>query len=135
MWLIHSSLLSPRADSLFFPPQKGFLVRLVVALVKEALRFFGSDSVFLDSPLSAAGMGQAAALGVFLGKPRTANSDAMSGAEEETHALIRGLPPAPPSVICASNLRRAVATAGVALAERIRRTGEARRVRCDRFTA
>jgi broad specificity phosphatase PhoE len=102
---------------------QGFLVRLAVASVREALRFFTADSVFVDSPLSSTGASQAAALSVFLNTPKT-EKDGLSKAETEAHALVRAAPGAPPSVVVASNLRRAIATAGIGLAERLRRTGE-----------
>ena len=94
-----------------------------MALVREALRIVAPDSVFVDSPLSAAGRAQAAALSVFLSQPRT-TADGLSHAEAEAHALCRAGPGAPASVVCASNLRRAIQTAGIGLSERLRRTGE-----------
>ena len=103
--------------------KQGFLVRLTMAVVREALRFLSPDSVFVDSPLSATGAAQAAALSVFLASPRT-EADGLSKAEAEAHAIVRGAAGAPPSVLASSNLRRAIATAGICLAERVRRTAE-----------
>jgi hypothetical protein len=98
-------------------------VRLAIALFREALRLVSPDSVFIDSPLSSTGANQAAALSVFLATPRD-ERHGLSRAEAEAHALVRGAPGAPPSVLASSNLRRALSTAGIALSERLRRTGE-----------
>jgi len=108
------------------PPHRlsqGFLFRLLGALAREALKLVHPDSVFVDSPLSAAGLSQAAQLAAFLATPK-GEADGLTRAEAEVHALARGGQGAPPSLLAASNLRRAVATAGIALSERIRRTGE-----------
>jgi broad specificity phosphatase PhoE len=113
----------PAHDVACIAAAQGFLVRLAVALVREALRLVLPDSVFVDSPLSAAGQAQAAALSVFLSQPRT-EADGLSHAEAEAHALCRAGPGAPASVVAASNLRRAIQTAGIGLSERLRRTGE-----------
>jgi hypothetical protein len=96
---------------------------LAIALFREALRAPALDSVFLDSPLSSTGTVQAAALSQFLSTPRD-ERHGLSRAEAEAHALVRGAAGAPPSVLASSNLRRALSTAGIALAERLRRTGE-----------
>jgi len=91
--------------------------------VRETFLWFTSDSVFLDSPLSFLGMAQATALSTFLDEPRT-EDHGLFPADVAAHALLRAAPGSQPSVLATSNLRRAAATTAVALAERLRRTGE-----------
>lgn len=100
-----------------------FPLRLALACIREAFAWATPDSVFLDSPLSALGAGQAALLAKWLATP-TREADGFTRAAADAHATLCAAPGAPPSAVSSSNLRRAVSTAAVALAERLRRTGE-----------
>ncbi len=111
------------------------LPRLVWGVVRELLYIPTSHSVFIDSPLSKHGIGQAASLRSFLSN-YSANRDKQrangGGApeDEETRRLdtlvatMNGEPNGMPSVVVTSNLRRAIDTGCVALWNRIRKTKE-----------
>lgn len=85
-----------------------------------------SDSWFFDSPLSAKGVGQGEGLRKFLKKERmrlgsnTRNAGSVVGGEERAvrSLLALGEEDDPSSVVCSSNLRRAISTAAIGLADR-----------------
>merc|ERR1711871_1713740 len=76
-----------------------------------------ADSVFLDSPLTPTGIRQGQVL--YNELERTPVTDS---AEDEYKRVLRG--ERGTSVIVASNLRRAMSTAAIALQGRMKRTGE-----------
>lgn len=101
-----------------------FPLRLAGALLRELAAWPTPGSLFLDSPLSAVGSHQAANLAKWLAHPR-AHADGATAGEERARATLAAVPGGPPSVLATSNLRRSASTAAIALAERLRRTGEA----------
>ncbi|KAG5179908.1 hypothetical protein JKP88DRAFT_268866 [Tribonema minus] len=83
-----------------------FLVRLVSALIREALLLTTRDSVFFDSPLSDTGIKQTQELVRFLQRPQGSVADPKV---DEIVAILNG-EAAKGSVLTTSNLRRAIAT-------------------------
>lgn len=90
-----------------------FPVRVVTGLLRELFKLPSRDSLFVDSPLSDLGARQAAELRKFLATPQT---DARAA---ELVATLNG--EGGSSVTVTSNLRRAIATAVIGLADRLRR--------------
>lgn len=89
-----------------------FPVRVIIGLVRELFKLPSYDSLFVDSPLSSLGARQAVELQKLL---------ASSPADLETKELIsilRG--ESGSSLLVTSNLRRAIATAVIGLADRLR---------------
>eukprot|EP00908_Phaeocystis_cordata_P011152 Transcript_21995.p1 GENE.Transcript_21995~~Transcript_21995.p1 ORF type:complete len:350 (+),score=173.93 Transcript_21995:364-1413(+) len=93
-----------------------FLVRLVKAVLMELYLIPFDDSCFLDSPLSDLGLEQCSSLQAFLRNPCLDPA-----AQPDFDVLTAG---EGRSVIVSSQLRRAVATAAIALADRLKRTNE-----------
>ena len=85
--------------------------RLRDAVVKEAKLGNTLDSVFMDSPLSKIGTDQAEALQEFV-----------ETGEEKLSELLRGKEG--DSIMCSSNLRRALSTLTIGMWERLKRTQE-----------
>eukprot|EP00750_Incisomonas_marina_P022239 INCI4956.1.p1 GENE.INCI4956.1~~INCI4956.1.p1 ORF type:complete len:396 (-),score=68.95 INCI4956.1:521-1708(-) len=112
------------------------LPRLVWGIVRETLFLPTSHSVFIDSPLSKEGIGQAITLRTFLtnySKKREADrAGASAGVEEDPEvrrmdrlvATLNGEPNGDPSLLVTSNLRRAINTGCVAMWNRLRNTKE-----------
>jgi hypothetical protein len=90
---------------------KDFPGRLGRALAEEARVVTTLDSVFVDSPLSEEGCTQAKELKKFVEGGSGALNGVLRGVEGE-------------SVLCASNLRRALSTATIAMWDRLQRTQE-----------
>ena len=107
------------------------LPRLLYGVFRELLYIPTSHSIFIDSPLSKEGIGQALTLQNFLTNytPSTANSDASARASAPTYmdtlvATMKGEPNGLESVLVASNLRRAINTACVSFWGRLQKTKE-----------
>jgi hypothetical protein len=86
--------------------------RLFTSIIQEIQVLNLPDSVFWDSPLSPSGIRQSIQLSAWLEHMRTKNSHA---------ALLCGDDPSIPSVVCVSNLRRAVSTILTGLSGRLSR--------------
>lgn len=110
-----------------------FLPNLIYAIGMEVYYFVSgkdSDSWFFDSPLSSKGVGQGEGLRRFLKKERMrlgvgAKSDGngMSGEENAIRLLLAaGEESDPTSQVVSSNLRRAISTAAIGLADRFAAT-------------
>eukprot|EP00611_Tribonema_gayanum_P020163 TRINITY_DN3626_c0_g1_i3.p1 TRINITY_DN3626_c0_g1~~TRINITY_DN3626_c0_g1_i3.p1 ORF type:complete len:333 (-),score=105.50 TRINITY_DN3626_c0_g1_i3:200-1198(-) len=97
-----------------------FLVRLVSALIREALLLTTRDSVFFDSPLSDTGIKQTQELVRFLQRPQGSVADPKV---DEIVAILNG-EAAKGSVLTTSNLRRAIATGLIVFWDRLRQTRE-----------
>uniref|UniRef100_A0A6T0R787 Uncharacterized protein n=1 Tax=Alexandrium monilatum TaxID=311494 RepID=A0A6T0R787_9DINO len=102
-------------------------IRLVRALVKEALMLFDQDSLFIDSPLSKVGINQGWDLLTFLAAQKagclTPGMASRPAAELEVCdlvSIIRG--DAGESVVVSSILRRAVSTGMLCLSPRLLKT-------------
>ena len=95
--------------------------RLLRALARELGLFFTGDSIFIDSPLNEEGLSQVHVLRRFLRAPAPASAPP---AVRSAIAVLRGEQGAPSSVVVASNLRRAIATATIGLWDRLRRNSE-----------
>jgi len=93
-----------------------FLVRLVKAVLYELYLIPFSDSCFLDSPLSDLGLEQCASLQAFLRNPCL---DPVAQPDFDVLTAGEGS-----SIIVSSQLRRAVGTAAIALADRLKRSNE-----------
>lgn len=85
--------------------------RLRDALVKEGKLVNTLDSVFMDSPLSKIGTDQAEELQQFLETGETSLSELLRGNEGD-------------SIMCSSNLRRALSTLTIGMWDRLKRTQE-----------
>ena len=94
-----------------------FLVRLVECCLQELFLLFADDSAFLDSPLSEHGLKQCEGLQTFL-RAKCSDKDT----EEDFAALTNG---EGYSLVLSSQLRRAAATAAIALSDRLQRSREA----------
>lgn len=92
------------------------LPRLLIAIIREVLFWPGSDSVFLDSPLSDHGIQQAKDIQQFLRNP--------GPLPEELQPVLKDLQSKTSSVVVSSNLRRAIATACVGLKDKLRKSGD-----------
>lgn len=88
-----------------------FIVRLFTALKNEFIQSVTLDSVFVDSPLSEEGCDQAKELHQFI-----------EGSTTGIGAIVKGIEG--DSIICSSNLRRALSTGTIGCWERLRRTQE-----------
>ena len=86
-------------------------VRLALGIVREVMAFLSPESIFLDSPLSSKGIQQAVEI-----------HDALRCSVE--HAELVEVVNRTNSVVCSSNLIRAVETVTIALADRLAETGE-----------
>mmetsp|Transcript_13533 Transcript_13533/g.32781 ORF Transcript_13533/g.32781 Transcript_13533/m.32781 type:complete len:407 (+) Transcript_13533:174-1394(+) len=106
-----------------------FVPNLLYAALVETYYFVSgrdSDSWFFDSPLSAKGVNQGEGLRKFLKKEKMRlgsgrkNASSIVGGEERAvrSLLALGEEGDPSSVVCSSNLRRAISTAVVGLADR-----------------
>lgn len=106
------------------------LPRLVWGIIRETLYIPTSHSVFIDSPLSKEGIGQAITLRTFLtnyskhadaaaatGEPRNERLDLLV-------STLNGEADGEPSVLVSSNLRRAINTGCIAMWNRLRKTNE-----------
>jgi broad specificity phosphatase PhoE len=96
----------------------GFIGRLIKGFVREILFLHTPYSVLFDTPLNHEGIQQAVDLS---DKLKTLKSD--NAFVNETVSLLRG-DSSEPSIIVCSNLRRALATLGIGLWERLDKTGE-----------
>lgn len=108
-----------------------FVPNLVYALVVEAYYFVSgkdSDSWFFDSPLSAKGVGQGEGLRRFLRKEKMRLGSTGNADEERAVKLLLALGEegAPTSHVVSSNLRRAMSTAAIGLADRFAATTAAK---------
>jgi hypothetical protein len=96
-----------------------FFVRLARAVWREVRLLPTRDSLFVDASLSHEGLEQIEHLHEFL-----ADADDPSGDNAELIAILRGDRDVDKSILVASNLRRAIATALIGLQHRLKRTGE-----------
>jgi len=108
-----------------------FVPNLLYAILMEVYYFVSgkdSDSWFFDSPLSAKGVGQGEGLRRFLKKERMrlgvgTRSNATTGEEKAVRLLLAaGEESNPTSQVVSSNLRRAISTAAIGLADRFAAT-------------
>lgn len=97
-----------------------FFPRLAKAFVREMAMYPSPRSIILDTPLNALGIKQARDLAEFLNNSSPNQSDP---ALRDILACLRGDTPED-SLIVSSNLRRALATVGIALKGRLDRTNE-----------
>lgn len=95
-----------------------FPKRLGSALQSEANLMTTLDSVFVDSPLSQLGCEQALELQNFI----------ESEQDKEFGAVLKGTHPSVKSVLCSSNLRRALSTGTIGFLQRLKRTQEKIRI-------
>ena len=95
--------------------------RFIRALFRELGLFFTGDSIFIDSPLNEEGLSQVHALRQYLRAPAPPSAPPVV---RSAIAVLRGEHGAPSSVVVASNLRRAIATATIGLWDRLRRNKE-----------
>lgn len=102
------------------------LPRLIFGVMREILYIPTSHSVFIDSPLSKEGIGQAVTLRSFLGRYK----DKEESKQQENSRLttlvhtLNNEPGGMNSVMVTSNLRRAINTGCICMWNRIRKTNE-----------
>jgi len=95
----------------------GFFIRLFSAMFWETIDAVSGDSVFLDSPLSQEGIDQAQSLADFIEKKEQDPDEKV----EKYRQILMG---EGESIVCTSNLRRAIATTTIGLWPRFRKGGE-----------
>lgn len=99
-----------------------FFVRLIKAIIAEIKLLTCGDSIFVDSSLSPLGLRQARELNQVIASETKPN--VTTGGDPGVYDMLRGEDLTNDSVIACSNLRRAIATAGIGLQGRLKKTGE-----------
>jgi bisphosphoglycerate-dependent phosphoglycerate mutase len=96
-----------------------FPVRLIKAMFREMYYLVTRDSIFVDTPLCHTGLNQASSLYKFLKKDFKPEEG-----DHPDQILLQTSSANENSVVCCSNLRRAISTALITLQDRLQTTGE-----------